>query len=386
VKFMRIFQQTGFTLIEVVLIIVIIGIMTTVAMKSLQPNIEAARETATMEEMESLEMAIIGDKNLVEGGIRSDYGYVGDVGSLPGSLDDLVTSPSGYTTWHGPYIRSDFNEDAEDFKRDAWNQLYTYTGGVAIASAGGSAPLTRQFASSASELTANTVTGNIYDGLGNPPGDSAASVTLAISYPDGSGGMTSSSTSPTASGGFSFANIIPIGNHNIWGIYSPAGETTSAYISVPPSTKLYCELRFNGGFWSPGGPGPGGGSVEYVSGSAYAYGAGSNNNNLEFQIVNTSATDPATINSLTATYTASPVSYYGEITWDGTIIWSNGTHNGSGDIAGFSDQNINAGQTVTIQLVDFRQNQGGSGLKIDVNGVSFIISFSNGDTINFMVP
>jgi len=126
--------------------------------------------------------------------------------------------------------------------------------------------------------------------------------------------------------------------------------------------------------------------LEYVSGSAYAYGAGSNNNNLEFQIVNTSATDPATINSLTATYTASPVSYYGEITWDGTIIWSNGTHNGSGDIAGFSDQNINAGQTVTIQLVDFRQNQGGSGLKIDVNGVSFIISFSNGDTINFMVP
>jgi len=370
----------------VVLIIVIIGIMATVAMKSMQPGIEATRETATIEEMENLEMAIIGDKGLIEGGIRSDYGYVGNVGALPGSLDDLVTSPPGYTTWQGPYIRSDFSENADDFKRDAWNQAYTYSGGVTLASAGGSAPLTRQLAGSASELTANTVTGNIYDGLGNPPGDSASSVTLMIFYPDGSGGMTSTSTTPNASGGFSYSNMIPIGNHNIRGIYSPAGETTSAYISVPPATELYCELRFNGGFWAAGGPGPGGGSVEYVSGSAFAYGSGSNNNNLEFQIENTSATDLATINSLTVTYTTSPVSYYGGITWDGGTIWSSGTHNGSGDIANFSDQNINAGQTVTIQLVDFRQNQSGSGSKIDVDGINFTILFSNGDTINFTVP
>ena len=126
--------------------------------------------------------------------------------------------------------------------------------------------------------------------------------------------------------------------------------------------------------------------MEYVSGSAFAYGTGSNNNNLEFQIVNISATDPATINSLTAAYTTSPVSYYGEITWDGGIVWSNSTHNGSGDIAGFSDQIINAAQIVTIQLIDFRQSQGGSGLKIDVDGISFVIVFSNGDTINFIVP
>jgi prepilin-type N-terminal cleavage/methylation domain-containing protein len=101
--------QKGFTLIEIILLIVIMGIMFTVAMKSMQPSIERARETATLEEMDLVAEAIIGNDNLIEDGIRSDYGYVGDIGSLPSTLDDLITRPAGYLTWNGPYLSAGFS-------------------------------------------------------------------------------------------------------------------------------------------------------------------------------------------------------------------------------------------------------------------------------------
>ncbi len=115
-------QNSGFTLIEVVLIIVIMGIMATVAMKTLEPAMDQSRIDATLREMEKLSEAIIGDKNLISGGSRSDFGYVGDVGALPPDLDALVSNPGGYSTWNGPYIISDFLENASDYKEDAWGR------------------------------------------------------------------------------------------------------------------------------------------------------------------------------------------------------------------------------------------------------------------------
>ena len=240
------------------MVIVVIAIMSTIAIKSLTPTMEQARETATINEMELLAEAIIGNKNLIEDGIRTDYGYVGDVGSLPPDLDALVTNPGGYSTWNGPYIRSDFTEDADDYKKDAWGNLYTYSGGVTITSSGGGSTITKQFAQNVSDLTSNTVTGNIYDGLGAVPGDSVSKVTVTIFYPDGSGGTTSSSTNPSSSGGFSFVGSIPIGNHIIRGVYSTENDTTSMYVSVPPVSGAYCELRLSGSWFSGGGGGGGG--------------------------------------------------------------------------------------------------------------------------------
>ena len=243
--------NNGFTLLELVLIIVILGIVSTIAMKSMQPAIEQTRLEATTQEMDMLVQAIIGDKNQVQDGIRTDFGYVGDVGSLPANLDALVTNP-GYSTWDGPYIQNDFSEDTEDYKRDGWNELYTYTGGVTITSNGGGNTITKQFTQNTSDLTSNTVNGNIYDGLGAVPGANSSDVTVTIFYPDGSGSSTSSSTNPSAAGAFSFSNSIPVGNHLIRVVYSATNDTTAVYISVTPGTDSYCELRFPGGIWSGG--------------------------------------------------------------------------------------------------------------------------------------
>jgi len=241
--------SSGFTLIELALIIVIIGIIATIAMKSMEPAIDQARVDATTEEMDVLAQAITGNKNLVSDGIRSDFGYIGDVGSLPPNLDALVVNPGGYSSWDGPYVLNDFVENPDDFKEDAWGNPYNYSGGVTITSAGNGFPITKQFAGNLSDLIANTIRGNIYDGLGAAPGDSASNVDVIIYYPDGAGGFTSSAANPSTSGQFSFSNMIPIGNHLIRAVYISSNDTTSEFITVLPGSDVFCELRFSKSYW-----------------------------------------------------------------------------------------------------------------------------------------
>ena len=240
-------HRKGFTLIEMVLVMVILGILATVAMKSLKSFTDQSRFDITTEEMERLARAIIGDERLVSAGVRTDFGYVGDVGALPSNLDALVTNPGGYSTWNGPYIRSDFSENTEDYKRDAWNEPYTYNGGVIITSNGGGNTITKQFASSVNDLTSNTIKGIVRDSDLSPPGDSASSITVTVQYPNGTGSLTISSTSPSASGEFSFSNSIPIGLHRLQANID--ADTISKYVAVYPGKTIYTELRFAGDLW-----------------------------------------------------------------------------------------------------------------------------------------
>jgi len=240
-------QIKGFTLIEMVLVIVIIGIISTIAMKSLQTSTEQARFDTTVAEMDDLARAIVGDERLVSGGFRTDFGYVGDIGALPVNLDALVSNPGGYTTWKGPYIRSDFTQNTDDYKRDAWNQPYTYAGGLSISSTGGGSAITKQIATSSGALLLNTVKGIVRDAGLAPPGDSSASVTITIHYPNGSGSSTGASVTPSKSGEFTFTSAIPIGIHSIEAVFS--ADTSAKYIAVYPDRVAYTELRFSTNVW-----------------------------------------------------------------------------------------------------------------------------------------
>ena len=240
-------NRRGFTLIEMVIVIVIIGIISTIALRSIQGTIDQARFDDTVKEMNVIARAILGDERLVSGGVRSDFGYVGDVGSLPTNLDALVTRPSGFATWAGPYFSSDFAENSQDHLRDAWNDPYAYSGGLTIISAGGGNTITRRLADTITDLTSNTVNGIVRDKSLAPPGDSAAIVVVTIEYPDGAGSLTSSSIAPNASGEFSFANSIPIGLHRIQAV--AGADTISKKIAVYPARISYLELRFPSDLW-----------------------------------------------------------------------------------------------------------------------------------------
>ena len=123
-KKLNIFKNSsGFSLIELVVVIIIIGILSAVGIRSVLRGTENARVQETMREMESIVKAVVGDGSLVANGVRTDFGYVGDCGAWPTNPNNLITNP-GYPNWRGPYISSGFSENPNDFIQDAWGNPY----------------------------------------------------------------------------------------------------------------------------------------------------------------------------------------------------------------------------------------------------------------------
>ena len=171
-------RESGFTLIEVLMTVVIIGILAAVAMRSVQSSIDGSRIRETQAEIDELIVAIAGNPDLYNNGMRSDFGYVGDVGAVPGSIDDLVTNPGGYTTWDGPYVSRRFTQDADGFKKDAWGNNYTFSSGITLASTGGgSTAMTKSAAAGAAAMATPPVNGPRTPAGGGRPG-----------FPGGGGG------------------------------------------------------------------------------------------------------------------------------------------------------------------------------------------------------
>jgi prepilin-type N-terminal cleavage/methylation domain-containing protein len=375
-------NNRGYTLIEMVLVIVIIGILAGIAVQSLNTSDQNRRLEETIVEMEDIGRAIAGDERLITDGTRTDFGYVGDVGSLPSNLDDLVANPGGYSTWDGPYIRNNFNENSEDYKRDAWNNPYVYAGGVSISSSAGGEPITRQFAGSVNELTSNTIKGIIRDKGGLPPGDAFSDVNIVIYFPNGAGSVTGSPTIPSRSGEFSFDNQIPVGIHLIRAVDNNSGDSASKYIAVNPGSKTLTELRMPSNLW--GTPGGGGGGVlEYVPGTALAYGPG--NRNMSFDIVN-NGTAAVTVSSVVLVFDIMPPAYYQRVLWDGQNVYNN-QRLASGESAVFSGpRTINQAQVLTICFENFWDEPSGGGSFVNVSGIDFQVIFPNGDTVSFTTP
>lgn len=236
----------GFTLIELVIVIVVIGILASLAVRSGFESAEDAKFESTLHEMESIGRAIVGDPDLYNSGKRTSFGYVGDVGALPSSLDDLVSGPGGFASWNGPYLTA---AGTDDHKLDAWGQLYNYSGGVTLISSGSGSNITKSFGSAVADFTNNTVRGTILDAQNIPPGPVYKdSVIVTIRYPDGAGGTTSLSAFPDNSGAYSFAGL-PIGNHTLSAVYVPANDTVTRIISVPPKSIVTANTKFGVALW-----------------------------------------------------------------------------------------------------------------------------------------
>lgn len=235
---------------EIVLVIIVLAILAAVAFKSMSLSLDNSRWDATSQEMERLAWGITGNPNLFANGYRSDFGYVGDVGSLPPNLDALVANPGGYATWKGPYIQNDFTQNPNDFKTDGWGNLYTYPGGVTITSSGsGGNSLTKSLAGAVSDLTANTVQGVVTDAQGDAPGSANVNVSIRITYPNGAGGTTTATTNPNPNGNYGFNNIIPQGVRTVTAIYTPTNDTLVRTVVVLPKSTTLLDFKFRGNLW-----------------------------------------------------------------------------------------------------------------------------------------
>ncbi len=247
----------GFTLIEVILVVVIAGILSTVALRSGGMIADTARIEETKQELNALAFAIVGNPELENNGVRSDFGYVGDIGALPPDLDALVQNPGGYSTWNGPYIKQRFSQITDDHKIDAFGREYSYEAGVTITSLGTTTggggcggPVTtgeivKKLANTVSDLTVNQVSGNVYDLDGSPPGvDYKDSVMVRLTIPNGSGATQTRTITPGKDGYFAF-DTVPVGVHDVEIIYTPNNDTLRRFITVLPDSRPHTEYRLN---------------------------------------------------------------------------------------------------------------------------------------------
>ncbi len=112
-------RKSGFTLIEVLLVVAILGILAAVVVGNFGQHGDNARIKATRASIAAIDTQI---------GI-----YQLDTGRYPASLDNLLTS-SGEPNWNGPYLRG-----GRDAIADAWGTPFSYrqeSGSYKIISAG----------------------------------------------------------------------------------------------------------------------------------------------------------------------------------------------------------------------------------------------------------
>lgn len=374
----KISNSRGVTLVEVVLAVLIAGILSTIAIRSVSTISETGRIEETKTELDALAFAITGNPALENNGTRSDFGYVGDIGALPPNLDALVSNPGGYSTWDGPYINKRYAQITNDHLADAWGTGYTYTG-ISISSTGSGSPIVKQVANSSVGLLYNSVSGNVYDADGTPPGNIYDdSILVLLTFPNGAGGYTTRGIYPDIGGYFSYDSI-PIGNHQLEIIYLPTSDTLKRFVSVAEASAVYNEFFFAGNYWfsSGSGGGTGGGGLTVVTGTPTTYSGGCND--FTFNLSNDNSTG-IMLSGLILEWDT-PTAYYQKIEINGITVFSNSSpRNGSGASISFSPLVIGPGQTVSVIVFGFK-NEPTGGQNVDMSNVDFTFSFSNGSVL-----
>ncbi len=243
-------SKAGYTLVEMILVVIILGIIAAVAATSLRNSNDVARTERTKTELNRLAEAIAGDPEMLSAGNRTDFGYVGDVGALPPNLDALAQNP-GLATWQGPYIYDDISPDgsSSEYKVDAWGKAFAYSGGVTITSTGSGSAITRSIANSAEDLLYNRLAAVVTDLANTPPGLTYQdSVSLVLTYPDGAGSYRSVIAYPGPDGAVSFDSI-PVGLHDLEIIYIPDSDTTHQKVAVNTGKDSYMQVQLPWKLW-----------------------------------------------------------------------------------------------------------------------------------------
>ena len=240
-------HQEGFTLMELLVVLLIIGVLSTVAIRTIDATRDRAFFDQTTAEMERLVYAITGNPDVREDGGRVDFGFFGDLGRLPDSLRELVENTSGSTNWHGPYFRQGLAGDSLNFMYDAWGNPYTYdrTTGVVTTIGNGRFPMSVRVFDSQSELYDNSIVGQVLDANGNPPGAGGARVFLYTNC-----GRWSGYTPVGEGGGYEFSpdnnDTVPLGIHRL--VALQGADSIVRWVTVAPRSRTVVDFHYSKSF------------------------------------------------------------------------------------------------------------------------------------------
>ncbi|MGH9339135.1 MAG: carboxypeptidase regulatory-like domain-containing protein [Acidobacteriota bacterium] len=350
------------------------------------------RTHSTLTTLDNLKRAVSGSPVVIIDEARTAFGYLGDMGNLPSTLEDLWilgTQPNftfnstlkAGAGWNGPYLEAGVISYLESLDRDAWGRTLIYsTGSFTDAETGAAAE--GKIASLGPDGVAGTnddltllffkteiksrVLGFIKDDKTNP----VAGASVTINLPQ-NGTLTTVSVFTNSDGFYQFTDI-PYGNRSI---------TIEPKLVLAPDTALV---------------------------------KGANLNNIEFVVKNFSNQD-ITISTFKAIYTSSPQAFYETLKIKGRNKFnSNNPRAGSDTLIDFSGDpetitgsgalaesfpiriqspttevedliigKIGKGGSAKVEMLNFRDAATGNAAEVDMTGVTFEVHFSDGSIIIF---
>ena len=388
-------RKDGFTLMELIIVMALIGILTSISINIVIRTLEAQKADATLLEMETIKRAIAGDPSLIINGRRADFGYYGDMGIMPATLTDLMvqgTQPSltNNTTyfitfgWGGPYLSKSFEGESATSIEDSWGNAYIYTdsktvnafgnsvyGKITSEGADGSVGGTGYDADIDLEILKSELVSTVYGSAYTIDGNPMVAGKVYLWSPNGSASLQKDSVITGLQGTYSFS-AVPRGSRTL--SFKPVGgiETNiksilaaEGAVAVPRVTNIS--------------------NLVFVAGSAKL--SGSSNEKVQFQLRNLLG-QIITITDYKADY---PGNYnpttgpkYNQLSVNAVTVFSEALF---ADMAGSADRIDSKGsgmtnfvlpnsQTRTFIMSDFQDN---SAVLQNMTGTSFTVVLYSSD-------
>lgn len=394
-------RNQGFTLIEILIVLAIMAILAAIAIPAVYTQLVRAQQEGVRKEMENLKLALIGNPKLLNNGVRTDFGYLGDMGLLPNEPADLnkIVMKDNQSLWiqpawsfnnflrigfgwKGPYITSTFTDENPWFKFDEWGNDYIFD--------------TADYTNSKGDI----VDAKIQSWGPDEAPDTNDDIIVEI---------LKNETTATVFGYLNLANNKPL-------------SETLVSIHYPQNGKLISQTKTSdvNGFYQfddiPFGVRSvtigGGAGLSYVPNSAVTSG---NGRNVAFSMQNISPS-PITLTSLKAEYPA--FDFYEQVRLGGSTVFSRTNPRISGgETVNFTTPITLSGgglvqapttvyvdkpnvqvptivmaqadtslATIAVELNEFRNRISGAAQSADMRGVPFVIIFNDGSIIKFTAP